>query len=57
VNNSVSSGDDIVELSRAFLYAGTPSLIATLWGVDDTSTALLMESFYDNWGSKKMSKP
>jgi len=53
----VSSGDDMVGLSRAFLYAGTPSLLATLWSVDDTSTALLMERFYDNWRNKKMSKP
>jgi tetratricopeptide (TPR) repeat protein/CHAT domain-containing protein len=53
----VSSGDDMVGLSRAFLYAGTPSLLATLWSVEDTSTALLMEHFYDNWRNKTMSKP
>jgi CHAT domain-containing protein len=53
----VSSGDDMVGLSRAFLYAGTPSILATLWEVEDTSTALLMEHFYDNWRNKKMSKP
>jgi CHAT domain-containing protein/tetratricopeptide (TPR) repeat protein len=53
----ISSGDDMVGLSRAFLYAGTPSLLATLWEVEDTSTALVMEFFYDNWRNKKMSKP
>jgi CHAT domain-containing protein len=52
----IQGGDDLVGLSRGFIYAGTPSLLATLWEVDDQSTALLMESFYKNW-LKGMSKP
>jgi CHAT domain-containing protein/Tfp pilus assembly protein PilF len=39
-------GDDIVGLNRAFIYAGTPSVIASLWTVDDESTRFLMEAFY-----------
>jgi len=39
-------GDDIVALSRAFMYAGTPTAIASLWSVDDKSTVELMTSFY-----------
>jgi CHAT domain-containing protein len=42
----LSAGDDIVGLNRAFLYAGTPTIIASLWSVDDEATALLMERFY-----------
>ena len=42
----LSAGDDLVGLSRAFLYAGTPSLVASLWSVEDESTAFLMERFY-----------
>jgi len=42
----VSSGDEVVGLNRAFLYAGTPSVMASLWSVDDAATALLMEHFY-----------
>ncbi len=42
----LSRGDEIVGLSCAFLFAGTPSLVASLWAVDDGSTALLMERFY-----------
>lgn len=53
----ITSGDDMVGLSRAFVYAGTSSLVATLWKVEDDSTAILMESFYDNWRTKGMSKP
>lgn len=39
-------GDDIIGLSRAFLYAGAPSVIASLWSVDDETTQQLMIAFY-----------
>jgi CHAT domain-containing protein/Tfp pilus assembly protein PilF len=42
----LSAGDELVGLSRAFIYAGTPSLVASLWTVEDESTAYLMERFY-----------
>jgi CHAT domain-containing protein len=42
----LSSGDELVGLTRAFIYAGTPSVIASLWKVEDESTAALMASFY-----------
>ena len=42
----LSRGDDIVGLSRALIYAGTPSVIASLWSVSDESTRVLMEKFY-----------
>lgn len=50
----ISSGDEIVGLTRAFIYAGTPSVVTTLWKVDDKATYLLMQSFYQNL--KRMSK-
>ena len=43
---SVSPGDEIIGLTRAFIYAGTPSILASLWKVDDDSTGELMASFY-----------
>lgn len=48
----LSSGDELVGLTRAFIYAGTPSVIASLWKVDDASTARLMSSFYTNLKTK-----
>ena len=42
----VSAGDEVVSLSRAFLYAGAPGIIASLWSVDDAATGMLMEQFY-----------
>ena len=43
---AVSDGDDMVGLSRAFMYAGTPTVLASLWRVPDQSTAALMADFY-----------
>jgi CHAT domain-containing protein/tetratricopeptide (TPR) repeat protein len=40
------SGDGIVGLTRAFFYAGTPSVVATQWEVADESTYLLVTEFY-----------
>jgi CHAT domain-containing protein/tetratricopeptide (TPR) repeat protein len=45
----LSQGDEVVGLNRAFLYAGTPTVIASLWNVDDAATGLLMEKFYTHW--------
>jgi CHAT domain-containing protein len=39
-------GEGLVGLSRAFMYAGTPRVVASLWRVPDRATAALMERFY-----------
>ncbi len=49
----ILSGDDIVSLENAFIYAGTPSVVSTLWPVADDSTAKLMEHFYSNMSQGK----
>jgi CHAT domain-containing protein len=41
-------GDDLVGLSRAFIHAGAPSVVASLWKVSDDSTVAMMRSFYGN---------
>ena len=43
----LSTGDELVGLQRAFLYAGTPAVITTLWKVDDRASFVLMREFYD----------
>lgn len=40
------TSDGILGLSRSFISAGTPSIIVSLWAVDDNSTADLMKEFY-----------
>jgi CHAT domain-containing protein len=42
----LSEGDELVGLTRAFIFAGTPTVVASLWSVEDEATALLMERFY-----------
>ncbi len=39
-------GEGVLGLTRAFLYAGTPSIVVSLWQVDDESTASLLINFY-----------
>jgi CHAT domain-containing protein len=45
---SVVNGDDVVGFTRGFLYAGASSIVSSLWKVDDASTNLLMQRFYQN---------
>lgn len=40
------TGDGVVGLSRAFVIAGTPSVLVSLWSVDDVMTEYQMESLY-----------
>ncbi len=44
----VLNGDDLVGLTRGFLYAGSSSVVASLWQVDDEATSELMKRFYTN---------
>lgn len=41
------SGEGLVGLAWAFLYAGSHNVIAALWDVADASTYQLMDRFYD----------
>jgi CHAT domain-containing protein/tetratricopeptide (TPR) repeat protein len=39
-------GEGLIGLTRAFQYAGARSVLASLWGVADYSTAAFMKDFY-----------
>lgn len=41
------SGEGVMSLARSFMYAGVPSLVVSLWQVNDASTAIIMENFYE----------
>ena len=41
-------GEGLAGLTRGFMYAGTPRVIASLWNVRDDATAELMKRFYRN---------
>ena len=40
------SGEGVLGLTRAFMVAGVPRVVASLWSVDDSATAELMKRFY-----------
>jgi CHAT domain-containing protein len=42
----IARGDEILGFTRAFFYAGTTSLIVSMWPVADESSALTMRTFY-----------
>ncbi|NER30044.1 MAG: CHAT domain-containing protein [Symploca sp. SIO1C4] len=43
--------DEYVGIPSSFLYAGSPSVVSSLWTVQDVSTAFLMIKFYQNLSS------
>jgi len=44
--NEVAPGNELIGLARGFFSAGAPTLLLSLWTVDDEATAELMVSFY-----------
>jgi CHAT domain-containing protein len=40
-------GEGLIGLTRGFLYAGAPRVLATLWEIDDRTTAEAMKRFYE----------
>ncbi len=48
-------GNGVASLARAFMYAGVPSLVVSLWQVDDQATSKIMKEFY-NGLAKGLSK-
>jgi CHAT domain-containing protein/tetratricopeptide (TPR) repeat protein len=46
-------GDGLLGFAQAFLLAGARAVCLSLWKVDDTATALLMDRFYQNLLGKR----
>ncbi len=46
-SGKLREGEGIINLARGFTYAGVPSIIMTLWEVEDKSGAEIMLNFYD----------
>ncbi len=51
----VIRGDGLTGLMRAFMQAGAPRVICSLWKVDDEATAVLMKHFYAEWKTGRVS--
>jgi len=48
----IANGDDVVGLTRGFLFAGVSTIVASLWQVDDRATSDLMRHFYEGLQGK-----
>jgi CHAT domain-containing protein len=44
-------GEGILSLARGLQFAGVPTVITTLWTIDDQSSAAIMKSFFQNLAS------
>jgi len=47
-SGKLQRGEGVISLARGFIYAGCPSIIMTLWSVEDKSGVDLMTRFYKN---------
>jgi CHAT domain-containing protein len=47
-------GEGLVGLTRGFMYAGAPRVVASLWEVSDLATAELMKRFYAGMLQQKL---
>ena len=54
--SAVSAGDELVGMTRAWLYAGSPTVVASQWNVSDEASWRLMVSFYRHWTKQGQSK-
>ena len=52
----LGTGSELITLAEAFAMAGAPTLIATLWEVEDSATRLFAETFYDQLVNKNKDK-
>ena len=46
-SGNYKKGEGIMSLARGFVYAGIPSIIMTLWEVQDASGSAIMNKYYD----------
>lgn len=44
----MQKGEGLMSLARGFLYAGCPSIVMSLWEVEDNAGTQIMTSFYKN---------
>lgn len=47
-SGKLERGEGIISLARGFFYSGIPSVVMTLWEIEDHSSADLMALFYKN---------
>jgi CHAT domain-containing protein len=51
----IGKTEELMALARAFFYAGSPTVLASLWPLNDEAGRVFAESFYDNWLPSQLS--
>ena len=51
--NAVAPGDELMGVARGFFSAGSPTVLMSLWTIDDQATTELMTSFYSELAATK----
>ncbi len=46
-SGTLAKGEGVMSLARGFIHAGCPSIIMSLWSIDDCATSKIMVSFYN----------
>ncbi len=47
-SGELKKGEGIMSLARGFIYAGVPSIVMTLWEVNDATGSEIMTNYYNN---------
>ncbi|MBW6536370.1 MAG: CHAT domain-containing protein [Mariniphaga sp.] len=47
-SGDLRKGEGVMSLARGFLYAGCPTIVMTLWEVEDNAGTKIMSTFYQN---------
>ncbi len=50
-------GEGMIGMTRAFMYAGAPRVVVSLWSVKDRPTSELMARFYKRMLGRKKNSP
>ena len=49
--------DEVISLPGGLMQAGIPGVVGSLWSVAESSTALLMALFFENWRRRGLTPP
>ncbi|MHC4164105.1 MAG: CHAT domain-containing protein [Planctomycetota bacterium] len=50
----IYKAEGVIGFTRAFMFAGAPRVVVSLWKVDDEATRALMVKFYELWKPGQM---
>jgi CHAT domain-containing protein len=53
----IIKGEGLIGLTRGFMHAGAPRVVASLWRIEDLGTSELMKRFYQHLAKDRMSPP